>query len=110
MTMARPHLADISITRWHHCITRRVRRAFLLAEGPPARKVWINHRLKELAESSRFQSVASRYSIIFSKKLSDGRLFGRFLSAKAALGFLNTDWWSGVADSNASWSAPPFRK
>jgi hypothetical protein len=34
MTMARAHLVDASITRWYHCITRCVRRAFLLAEAP----------------------------------------------------------------------------
>jgi hypothetical protein len=82
MAMARPHLPDISITRWDHCITRRVRRAFLLGEGPAVRKVWINHRLKALAESSPSQSVASRNSIIFQKKLSDGRLPGRVLATK----------------------------
>ena len=50
MTMARSQLVDVSITRWYHCITRCVRRAFLLGEGPADRKVWIDHRLKELAE------------------------------------------------------------
>jgi putative transposase len=50
MTMARAHLVDVSITRWYHCITRCVRRAFLLAEGPENRKDWIEHRLQELAE------------------------------------------------------------
>ena len=50
MTMARSHLVDVSVTRWYHCITRCVRRAFLLAEGPDNRKEWIEHRLQELAE------------------------------------------------------------
>jgi REP element-mobilizing transposase RayT len=50
MTMARAHLVDVSVTRWYHCITRCVRRAFLLAEGPENRKDWIEHRLQELAE------------------------------------------------------------
>jgi REP element-mobilizing transposase RayT len=50
MTMARSHLVDVTITRWYHCITRCVRRAFLLGEGPADRRVWIEHRLKELAE------------------------------------------------------------
>jgi REP element-mobilizing transposase RayT len=49
MTMARAHLVDVSITRWYHCITRCVRRAFLLSEGPIDRKEWIDHRLQELA-------------------------------------------------------------
>jgi hypothetical protein len=34
MTMARAHLVAVSLTRWYHYITRCVRRAFLLAEGP----------------------------------------------------------------------------
>jgi REP element-mobilizing transposase RayT len=50
MTMARAHLVDVSVTRWYHCITRCVRRAFLLGEGPINRKEWIENRLRELAE------------------------------------------------------------
>ena len=50
MTMARAHLVDLDVTRWYHCITRCVRRAFLLGEGPLDRKQWIEDRLKELAE------------------------------------------------------------
>jgi hypothetical protein len=52
MTMARTHLVDVSVTRWYHCITRCVRRAFLLGEveGPLDRKEWIEQRLEELAE------------------------------------------------------------
>ncbi len=50
MTMARSHLVDVSVTRWYHCITRCVRRAFLLGEGPLNRKEWIENRLKELSE------------------------------------------------------------
>jgi REP element-mobilizing transposase RayT len=49
MTMARAHLVDVSVTRWYHCITRCVRRAFLLGEGPSNRKEWIDRRLEELA-------------------------------------------------------------
>ncbi len=50
MTIARAHLVDPSVTRWYHCVTRCVRRAFLLGEGPYDRKEWIEHRLQELAE------------------------------------------------------------
>ncbi len=57
MTMARAHLVDVSVTRWYHCVSRCVRRAFLLSEVPPERsedepldrKEWIELRLKELA-------------------------------------------------------------
>ncbi len=50
MTIARAHLVDPAVTRWYHCVTRCVRRAFLLGEGPDDRKVWIDGRLRELAE------------------------------------------------------------
>ncbi len=50
MTMARAHLVDPAVTRWYHCVTRCVRRAFLLSEGPLDRKQWIDKRLEELAE------------------------------------------------------------
>ena len=50
MTIARAHLVDPSVSRRYHCITRCVRRAFLLGEGPNDRKLWIENRLRELAE------------------------------------------------------------
>ncbi len=50
MTVARSQLVDTAVTRWYHCITRCVRRAFLLGEGPLNRKEWIENRVKELAE------------------------------------------------------------
>src|SRR5262249_43329148 len=50
MAIARAHLVDVSLTRWYHCVTRCVRRAFLLAEGEFDRKEWIDRRLQELAE------------------------------------------------------------
>src|SRR5579872_688126 len=50
MTIARAQLVDPEVTRWYHCITRCVRRAFLLAEGESDRKQWIENRLEELAE------------------------------------------------------------
>jgi len=50
VTIARAHLVDASVTRWYHCVTRCVRRAFLLGEGTLDRKGWIEHRLQELAQ------------------------------------------------------------
>jgi hypothetical protein len=52
VTIARAHLIDPSVTRWYHCITRCVRRAFLLGEGEGSedRKTWIDRRLRELSE------------------------------------------------------------
>jgi hypothetical protein len=50
MTVARSRLADVSLTRWYHCISRCVRRAFLLAEGELDRKAWNERRLQKLAE------------------------------------------------------------
>jgi hypothetical protein len=38
MTMARAQFVDVSLARWYHCVTRCVRRAFLLAEGGQNRK------------------------------------------------------------------------
>ena len=52
MTIARSKLVDVSVSRWYHCISRCVRRAFLFSEGADSatgdRKVWIELRLKEL--------------------------------------------------------------
>ena len=50
MTIARAQLVDTSIARWYHCVTRCVRRAFLLGEGDHDRKQWIQNRLEELAD------------------------------------------------------------
>ena len=50
MTIARAHLVDPAVTRWYHCVTRCVRRAFLLGEKGCDRKGWIERRLEELAE------------------------------------------------------------
>ena len=52
MTMARSQLVNVAVTRWYHCITRCVRRAFLLgeAEAEGDRKLWIERRLQELAD------------------------------------------------------------
>ena len=50
MAIARSQLIDTTVARWYHCISRCVRRAFLLGEGPHDRKGWIEYRLEELAQ------------------------------------------------------------
>ncbi len=54
MTIARSKLVDVAVSRWYHCLSRCVRRAFLFSEGEDSnsgdRKGWIERRLKELAE------------------------------------------------------------
>jgi REP element-mobilizing transposase RayT len=49
MTIARAHLIHPSLTRWYHCVTRCVRRAYLLGDKEHNRKEWIESRLEELA-------------------------------------------------------------
>ena len=49
MTMARRQLVDVSITRFYHCISRCVRRAFLCGKGFEHRKAWIEKQLEFLA-------------------------------------------------------------
>jgi hypothetical protein len=49
MAIARAQLVDAALTRWYHCVTRCVRRAFLLGEGDHNRREWIENRLEELA-------------------------------------------------------------
>ena len=48
MTIARSKLVDEDVTPWYHCISRTVRKAFLLGEGDVDRKQWIEDRLREL--------------------------------------------------------------
>jgi hypothetical protein len=50
MAIARAQLVDVSLTRWYHCVTRCVRRAFLLGEGDYNRREWLENRLEELAD------------------------------------------------------------
>jgi hypothetical protein len=49
MAIARAQLVNVDITRWYHCVTRCVRRAFLSGEGDHNRKQWLENRLEELA-------------------------------------------------------------
>jgi hypothetical protein len=62
MTIARAQLVDVSVTRWYHCVTRCVRRAFLLGEDPHKRKEWIENRLKELSQC--FAVAVDGYSVM----------------------------------------------
>ena len=50
------------MTRWYHCVTRCVRRAFLLGEGPHDRKEWIENRLEELAQI--FAAAIGGFSVL----------------------------------------------
>ncbi len=50
MAIARAKLVDLTVTRWYHCVSRCVRKAFLLGEGDDNRKLWLENRLEELAE------------------------------------------------------------
>ena len=38
MAIARSKLVDVSVARWYHCVSRCVRKAFLLGEGDGNRK------------------------------------------------------------------------
>jgi REP element-mobilizing transposase RayT len=49
MTVARNQLVDVGVTRYYHCISRCVRRAFLCGEGFEHRKQWIEERLETLS-------------------------------------------------------------
>ena len=50
MAIARSKLVDVSVARWYHCVSRCVRKAFLLDEGEDNRKKWLEIRLEELAD------------------------------------------------------------
>ncbi|MGO9463667.1 MAG: hypothetical protein ACLQIB_27825 [Isosphaeraceae bacterium] len=77
MTMARVHLADPALTRWYHCVTRCVRRAFLPGEGPNGRKPAISREVAAIVEGigTTTQTWDARL-----EKLSKGRLLGRFFA------------------------------
>jgi REP element-mobilizing transposase RayT len=49
MTAARSQLVDVKVTRYYHCISRCVRRAFLCGDGFEHRKQWIEDRLRTLS-------------------------------------------------------------
>ena len=60
MAIARSQLVDTTVARWYHCISRCVRRAFLLGEGPHDRKGGSRTGSKNWHRSSRSPSAASR--------------------------------------------------
>jgi hypothetical protein len=62
MTAARAELVDLAVTRWYHCITRCVRQANLLGQGPLNRKEWVENRIEELAEI--FAVSVGGYSVL----------------------------------------------
>ena len=62
MTIARAHLVDPSESRWYHCISRCVRRAFLINDGLHDRKSFIENRLQELA--GIFAVAVGGYSVL----------------------------------------------
>ncbi len=74
MAIARAQLVDTSLTRWYHCVSRCVRKAFLLGEGDGNRKEWLENRLEELANV--FAVAVSGFSVMDGA----GRLYRSALS------------------------------
>jgi putative transposase len=70
MTMARAQLVDLSLARWYHCVTRCVRRAFLLGEGDQNREKWIENRLEELADI--FAVAVGGFSVLDHHRFESG--------------------------------------
>lgn len=62
MTMARARLVDVEVTRYYHCISRCVRRAFLCGEGFEHRKQWIEDRIELLA--ANFAASVCGFSVM----------------------------------------------
>jgi hypothetical protein len=108
-SLARSRQIDVSVDRWYHCVTRCVRRAFLLGDGTSDSKGWIEKRIEELSESFAVDvggfsvlrlfragkaAISANLNGIFERlgsraenwqvrmeKLRKGRLFGRFFAA-----------------------------
>ncbi|MFN9603732.1 MAG: hypothetical protein ACK6A7_09850, partial [Planctomycetota bacterium] len=62
-TQPRSKLVNPDVTRWYHCISRCVRRAFLIAEYQDFdRKAWLDQRLREL--DSLFAISVAGFSVM----------------------------------------------
>ena len=81
MAIARVRQIDPSVARWYHCMTRCVRRAFLLEEGTTDRQKWIEDRIAELAQIFDRLAITAESRRIRLEKLRGGRLFGGFLAS-----------------------------
>ncbi len=79
MTMPRRQSVDVAVTRYYHCISRCVRRAFLCGEGVTHRKAWIEDRLELLAKHFAICGFA---------------IFDNHLHVLCRLGFGVADGWS----------------
>jgi REP element-mobilizing transposase RayT len=63
MTQPRSKIVNPEVTRWYHCISRCVRRAFLIAEYQDFdRKAWLDQRLREL--DSLFAISVAGFSVM----------------------------------------------
>ena len=74
MAIARAQLVDVAHTRWYHCVTRCVRRAFLLGEGDHNRKQWLHSmtasRIVVAIEHSPFDRLAAAWTCRGSSSIS----------------------------------------
>jgi hypothetical protein len=100
MAIARAQLVDVAITRWYHCVTRCVRRAFLLGEGEHNRKEWIENRLEELA--GIFAVAVGGFSVI-----QAGRLYRTAFSRRKGfdLGGTGRDDSRAIPRTQARWGS-----
>jgi hypothetical protein len=63
MTQPRSKIVNTDVTRWYHCISRCVRRAFLIGEYQDFdRKAWLDQRLREL--DSLFAISVAGFSVM----------------------------------------------
>ena len=60
MTMVRKLLVDVNVTRFYHCISRCVRKAFLCGEGCEHRRQWLEDRLELQLRRHLYDSVSHR--------------------------------------------------